>query len=1749
MKKKKQPVGQKQTKPQKTRPTIGYLASHTNDGVGQMIWAGMVEAAEQYDVNLIGFMGHRLQDQEGFLVQANVLYELAANHHVDGFISWASTIGTYVDTQEKKNFHQGFQPLPIVTVGETLTGMPSVLIEGYQGTRAMMAHLIEIHGYRRLAFIRGPESHPYAQERYQAYLDTLAEYDLPLDRTLITPPKDWAQQTGYEMAELLLGERGLRPQTDFEAILSASDRLSLGALEALQARGIQVPREVSVVGFNDSIEVQATSPPLSSVAVPFKDQGRQALEMVLAMLDGKQVDEEVVLPSQLVVRRSCGCLDPAVVQAAWQEIDGGSQASGTADTLAAALDEHHEMLVAEMSEAVEDNDINLGTGWAESLIGTFSTEIDEHASGVFLAALEEVLAQVIAAGGDVPEWQNVVSILRRHALNCLQGGDERRVHVENLSQQARILIGEIVHRAQLYHELQEREFTQKLRRIERALISTFDIANLMDILANGLPALGISGCYLAQYQNPQTPTEGANLILAYDDKGRIELEAGGRTLPAGQLLPEGMLDQDSRHTIQVEALYFETEQLGFVLFETDTRGGTIFETLRGQISSALQGALLVEQEEKRARQLQTVAEVSTATSTILDTAILLQKTVDLTKERFGLYHAHVYLLNETRDTLNLVAGAGEPGRQMVAQGWKIALEREQSLVARAARNAEIVTVDNVRRSADWLPNPHLPDTYAEMAVPIMLENNVVGVLDVQSDKIGGLNEGDANLLRSLANHVAVALANARLFEETTRSKEEAERAREAAEQAQQEIEIANKTLEVQMWQTRGQALLNDKMRGEQDITTLANNVIKQLCRYLNAQLGALYLAEDDCLTLTGRYAYSSKNSSTRFAFGEGLVGQAALEKEPAIITHVPDNYITVRSGLGETVPHHIMVFPFLYEDQVAGVLEMATLAEFDQTQLDFLHVAMTNIGIAFNTAQARARINELLAETQQQAEELQVQGEELRVANEELQSQTESLQASEAKLREQQAELETSNTQLEEKAAALEESSTALKEKQNILDQQNRELMVAQEELERKAKELALASKYKSEFLANMSHELRTPLNSLLILARMLADNKEGNLTGEQVESAQIIYSGGTDLLNLINDILDLSKVEAGQMVFNFESMSLTDLVSSMRMQFEHVAEEKEVVFNINLAEDLPGRIHTDPQRIKQIVKNLLSNAFKFTKEGSVSLNIYRPDGQVDLSRSGLDPSQAIAIGVADSGIGMTPEQLRVIFEAFQQADGSTSRQYGGTGLGLSISRELSANLGGQIEVESTPGQGSIFTLYLPIEKRVDDGQEVAHPQTVKEQSVAAKQAPAEVQKKETPQTVSEPVPAVSKQRFPKDDRDKLSDDDKILLVIEDDPKFAKIMVDYAHKNGFKCLIAGEGRSGLDLVNTYHPHAVILDLNLPDISGWDVLEGLKNNPATRHIPVHIMSVDEEAVEAYKKGAMGYLTKPVSQENLAAAFGEIEHFISQEIKALLLVEDDANSRLSVKKLLDGSDVQISEAETGQQALDLLQAQSFDCMILDLSLPDMTGFEILNKINTNGKIAKCPVIVYTGRDLTAEENDELMQYADRVIVKGVKSPERLLDETALFLHRVVADMPQEKQKTIKQLYNEDDLLKDKKVLIVDDDMRNSFALSKLLSDKGIIVKIARDGQKALDLLDEDPEVDLVLMDIMMPVLDGYETTKRIRAQRKFNGLPILALTAKAMKGDREKCLEVGANDYLAKPVDVDRLFSMLRVWLYQ
>ena len=967
--------------------------------------------------------------------------------------------------------------------------------------------------------------------------------------------------------------------------------------------------------------------------------------------------------------------------------------------------------------------------------------------------------------------------------------------------------------------------------------------------------------------------------------------------------------------------------------------------------------------------------------------------------------------------------------------------------------------------------------------------------------------------------------------------------------------------QAQDWLKTGIAALNDVVLGEQNVTNLSGKIVSEVSTYLNAQIGAIYLSGDegqrDMLRLTGSYAYTKrKNLSNRFSLGEGLVGQAALEKKPILVRNVPEEYIKVTSGLGEAVPRFLSVTPLLYEGRVKGVLEIGTLVEMTDLQLLYLSQAMPAIAIAIETAQAKERLSEALARSRTLTEELEAQQEELKAANEELEEQTQSLKESEERLKTQQEELEATNEELEEKTEALE------RQKRDV-ERSNRNLQQARVEVEERAEQLAIASKYKSEFLANMSHELRTPLNSLLLLARMLADNKESTLTEEQMESAMVIYDSGNQLLSLINEILDLSRIEAGKVEMRFEKVKMDILAGNIRDHFTHMAKEKGIDLEFEISETLPREIKTDRKRAEQIIRNLMSNAIKFTDKGKITVRMDIPQEGVNFSKSGLTPSNAVAISIKDTGIGIAEDKQKIIFEAFQQADGTTARKYGGTGLGLSISRELAHLLGGEIRMESEVGKGSTFILYLPIDiessKLTTKNFELERRKKKREGSDQgpATSGQSSVVSDQQGMTSQDPRSLTQEQRPPiipgiasiPDDRGSLAKGDRVILVIEDDHRFAALLLKQCHERGLKCLVSATGEEGLSLASRHSPQAIILDIRLPGMDGWEVLEALKEDAGLRHIPVHMMSVEEPTIEAFKKGAMGFLSKPVKQEELEAAFSRFEDILDRKMKNLLIVEDDDTLRKSVVRLVGNGDIRVDEAATGEEALKSLKSERYDCVILDLGLPDMTGFDLLKTLEQDGDRVIPPVVVYTGKDLTREEEVKLRGYAESIIIKGAKSDERLLDEVSLFLHRMVEKMPEKQRKMIINLHDTDSLLKDKKILMVDDDMRNIFALSRLLVEKGMQVIKAEDGKMALEALEKHADVDLVLMDIMMPVMDGYETMRRIRAQARFHKLPIIALTAKAMAGDRVLCIEAGANDYLAKPVDAKRLLSMLRVWLYR
>lgn len=929
---------------------------------------------------------------------------------------------------------------------------------------------------------------------------------------------------------------------------------------------------------------------------------------------------------------------------------------------------------------------------------------------------------------------------------------------------------------------------------------------------------------------------------------------------------------------------------------------------------------------------------------------------------------------------------------------------------------------------------------------------------------------------------------------------------------------------MQDWVKTGYSRLNDVMRGVPDLNAFASNVISELSTWLGAKIGAFYiLSENKDRTeylLSGSYAYTKrKNLSNVFKPGEGLIGQSALEKQQILIKNVPDDYIRITSGLGEAIPKHICITPVIHENKVTAVLETGTLGEMTDIQLEYLNGCTLSIAITLATLKSREALNIELRKSQELAEELQRQQEELKASNEELEEQTQLLQQSEERLKTQQEELRVANEELEE-------TNTSLQTQKN-------ELTITRDELEIQAEELAIASKYKSEFLANMSHELRTPLNSLLILSKVLSDNKKGNLSKDQVESANVIYRSGNELLSLINEILDLSKIEAGQMDLNIEKISIIKIADKLKSDFNHVVEPKGLTFNIGINEDAPKVLESDIKRVEQIIKNLASNAIKFTKKGGITISFKRPAPEVKLFRSGLSHDSCLAVSVTDTGIGIPVEKQKIIFEAFQQADGGTSREYGGTGLGLSISRELAAMLGGEIQLISEPGKGSEFTVYLPVKFK---GSKSGFPYRQNSPD-------------DFPRELSLKRPAKKTAESVTDDRDSLKEGNfNSILIIEDDSDFARILSGQCHEKGFKVLVALNGEDGIKLATEFLPAAVLLDLHLPGISGWDVLETLKDSPSTRHIPVHIMSVDDSTIEAFRKGAIGYLIKPAKKEEIDMAFNKIEGMITRPIKDLLIVEDDKDLSIAIVKLIGNGDVHCQTVASGKNALIELVNRKYDCIILDLGLPDMTGFELLEKLEEN-KINIPPVIVYTGKEISLSDEMRLQKYAESIIIKGVKSEERLLDEASLFLHRMVGKFPEQKKKMILNLHDSDNMFKGKKILIVDDDMRNVFALSKVLGDKGLKILKAEDGIKALDILGKEEDIDLVIMDIMMPEMDGYETIRRIRKQEKFANLPVIALTAKAMKKDYEECIAAGANDYMSKPIDTGRLLSMLRIWLYR
>ncbi|MBI3904994.1 MAG: response regulator [Pseudomonas fluorescens] len=887
-------------------------------------------------------------------------------------------------------------------------------------------------------------------------------------------------------------------------------------------------------------------------------------------------------------------------------------------------------------------------------------------------------------------------------------------------------------------------------------------------------------------------------------------------------------------------------------------------------------------------------------------------------------------------------------------------------------------------------------------------------------------------------------------------------------------------LEQQAWLRNGQTELAEQVLGQLSLSMLGRNILQFCAQYLGTAVAAIYVREDHGgLRRIATYGFSreQEDREQQIYSDEGIVGQVAQQARLIRLDEVPGDYFKVSSGLGDGLPRSVLVVPTSDDERINGVIELGFLRPLTDRDVELLELIAGNIGTSIEAARYRQRLQEVLAETQQLNEELQVQQEELKTANEELEEQSRILKESQAHLETQQVELEQTNEQLAEQAEVLAEQRDAM-------DLKNTELNQAQIQLEDRAVELQRSSKYKSEFLANMSHELRTPLNSSLILAKLLAENPEENLTAEQVKFAESIYSAGNDLLHLINDILDISKVEAGKLEIHPENTSVARLVVGLRGLFQPLAKDKQLDF------------------------------------------------QVDVQGGAND---GIVFSIRDSGIGIDVDQHESIFEAFRQADGTTNRRYGGTGLGLSISRDLAALLGGSISVSSTPGQGSVFTLVLP-QQYVEPGEVPVEPMRA-----APAAAPSVL-----PPTLSPLVAEVDIPRFD-DDRNKGPFTTRCILVVEDEANFAHILYDLAHELGYQCLVAHGADEGYELAKAFIPDAILLDMRLPDHSGLTVLQRLKEHAETRHIPVHVISVEDRVEAAMHMGAIGYAVKPTTREELKDVFARLEAKLTQKVKRVLLVEDDDLQRDSIARLIGDDDIEITAVGLAQEALDLLRTSVFDCMIIDLKLPDMLGNDLLKRMSTEDICSFPPVIVYTGRNLTRDEEAELRKYSRSIIIKGARSPERLLDEVTLFLHKVESRLSHERQKMLKVARSRDKVFEGRKVLLVDDDVRNIFALTSALEHKGAVVVIGRNGREAIERLNEVQDIDLVLMDVMMPEMDGFEATVEIRKDPRWRKLPIIAVTAKAMKDDQERCLQAGANDYLAKPIDLDRLFSLIRVWL--
>jgi HAMP domain-containing protein/signal transduction histidine kinase/CheY-like chemotaxis protein len=1066
-------------------------------------------------------------------------------------------------------------------------------------------------------------------------------------------------------------------------------------------------------------------------------------------------------------------------------------------------------------------------------------------------------------------------------------------------------------------------------------------------------------------------------------------------------------------------------------------------------------------------------------------------------------------------------------------------------------------------------------TFADQVTTVAREVGIEGKLGGQANVPGA-----AGIWRDLTNNVNRLAANlttqVRAIAEVATAVTKGDLTRSIAVEAQGELAALKDTINEmignlkettrknteQDWLKTNIARFTGMLQGQRDLLTVSKRVLSEVAPLVHAQHGVFYVNDsgngEPVMKLMASYAFRErKNLSSTFKPGEGLVGQAVLEKERILLTNVPPDYVKIGSGLGESSPANVVVLPVLYEGAVKAVMELASFGRFSETHLAFLEQLTESMGIVLNTIEANMRTEQLLKQSQALAEELQTRQKELTEGNQRLEEQARTLQASEELLRRQREELQNTNAELQQKARELAEQNAEVERK-------NRDVERSRQALETKAEQLALTSRYKSEFLANMSHELRTPLNSLLILAQMLAENADGALSPKQVQAAETIYQSGTELLALINDILDLSKIESGTMGVDLEQVFVSDLQDYCLRAFGHVAEGKGLEFKMEIERGAPKTIYSDPKRLQQILKNLISNAIKFTDTGGVTVRVAAAESGWSPTSTTLNAAeQVLAISVIDTGIGISEDQQQIVFEPFRQADGTSSRKYSGTGLGLSISRDLTHLLGGELRLSSEPGKGSTFTLFIPKEfvesaARPPRIQPPVSPEPAREQRrprVAAESAfvTAALGLSETRSAALDAGAADARVQAAamrpievEDDRSDIQPGDRVLLIVEDDPTFARILVGLARENGFKTIVALWGDRGLTLARELKPDAITLDIRLPDMAGWTILDKLKHDPSTRHIPVHVVSIDEDRRRGLGLGAETYLEKAHGRDALVAIFQRIRESVEQPQRSLLIVEPDGELREQWREVLDGGDVRTAFVDTATAALEALDGNGFNCIVLDARLPDQNVFELVRRIQQRPKGREIPIVIYIANGLTPPEEAELNELARTSVVLGVRSPDRLLEETSVFLHRVETLMPEEARKRLAGVPR-DLALAGGTVLVIDDDVRNIFALTSVLERHRLKVLHAESGRAGLEMLQENPDIDVVLMDVMMPEMDGYEATRRIRQMPEFRHLPVIALTAKAMKGDREKCIESGASDYITKPVNIEELIWMLRAWI--